>query len=92
MKKLFITIVLAIVLTGCTAINTVFEISDIFIEPTPIHYAEVLSVTHGQYSDTLFFVDGNNYEVPKNSSIKKGNMVKIFQEDDGSYRPEVDYQ
>lgn len=90
MKKLFITIILAIVFTGCTQLNTAMDIVDIFTEPTPVHYAEVQSITKSKEGTTLFFVDGYNYKIDNSVYVKPGDMAKIFKEDDGGFSAEVD--
>ena len=90
MKKLFIAILLVIILSGCSAVDMALDITDIFIEPTPIHYAEVQSITKGKDKTTLFFVDGYNYEITNFPHVNPGDKVKIFKGDGGNFTAEVE--
>ena len=95
MKKLLTTVILAIMISGCTTGRFMLDVAEIFIdEPKQesyLHRAEVQSVTIGKDKKIIFFTDGYNYEINNYISVKPGDMVKIFKEDDGSYRAEVDH-
>ena len=90
MKKTIFIVLFAVILTGCSQFNTAMGIIDIFAEPTPIHYAEVQSITNGKDKTTLFFIDGYNYEISNYIYVRPGDKVKIFEEDDGSFSAKVD--
>lgn len=88
MKNFIFGVIVLFVLTGCVVLDTAIEIADIWVGETPIHCAEVQSITKSKYKTTIFFTDGYNYEVEENNYIRPGDKVNIFETASG-YRAET---
>lgn len=91
MKKLLTVIILTIMISGCSTASLMMDVADIFIDDRPVHHAVVESVIKGEDKTTIIFIDGVGYEVEERYiSVERGDMVKIFKDEDGSYRAEVE--